>query len=71
MWIQLEENFQIGLGHLKAYKVEHGDYSVLASFKTEDGFTLGSWCSARRTDHKKSRLSQERIDALEALGFEL
>ena len=65
----MEEDFQIALGYLQAYKAEHGDCNVPARSKTEDGFRLGSWCSKRRKDYKKSRLSEERIDALEALGF--
>ena len=66
-----EEDYQIALGYLKAYKAEHGDCRVPAIFKAEDGFTLGSWCASRRADYNKSRLSEERIDALEALGFDL
>jgi hypothetical protein len=69
IWDRLEENYQIGLGYLKAYKAKHGDCVVLQHFKTEDGFTLGKWCSHRRGNYKNGKLSQERIDALEALGF--
>ena len=69
VWDPLEEDFQIGLGYLKAYKAEHGDCKVPSSFKTEDGFNLGNWCANRRGAYNKSELSQERIDALEALGF--
>ena len=68
-WDRLEEDYQIALGYLKAYKAEHRDCRMLYSFKTEDGFPLGSWCSSHRQDYKKGELSQERIDALEALGF--
>ena len=70
IWDQLEDDFQIGLGYLKAYKAEHGDCRVPRRFKTEDGFNLGTWCSSRRKDYIVGRLSQERIDALEALGFD-
>ena len=63
------EDFQIGLDYLKGYKVAHGDCSVVPRFKTEGGFRLGTWCISQRTDYKKGQLSQERIDALEALGF--
>ena len=66
-----EDKYQRGLGYLKAYKAEHGDCKMPPSFKTEDGFNLGSWCSSRRQDYKKGKLSEERIDVLEALGFDL
>jgi len=71
IWDQLEESFQTGLGYLSAYKAEHGDCVVPATFKAEDGFALGSWCAHRRTDYKNGKLSQERIDVLKALGFDL
>jgi hypothetical protein len=71
VWDPLEEDYQRALGYLKAYKAEHGDCRVPQSFKTEDGFNLGNWCANRRKAYKKGKLSQERIDALEALGFDL
>ena len=33
-------------------------------------FSLGSWCSARRTERNAGKLSEEHIIALDALGFE-
>ena len=32
-------------------------------------FKLGMWCAVRREDHRNSRLSKERIDELNDLGF--
>jgi hypothetical protein len=69
IWHPLEEDYQRGLGYLKAYKAEHGHCRVPSKSRTEDGFALGSWCAHRRSNYKKSQLSQERIGALEALGF--
>ena len=34
---------------------------------TEAGFRLGSWVVERRSDHKRRKLSLERIAALEAM----
>jgi len=67
----LEWDFQQGLRYLKAYEAHHGDCRVPQQFKTKDGFKLGIWCNNRRQDYKKGKLSQERIEALEALGFDL
>ena len=69
IWDPIEEVFQEGLRHLKAYKGEHGDCRVPYGFTTEDGFRLGRWVSHKRTDYKVGRVTQDRIDALNAVGF--
>ncbi|MEE2845109.1 MAG: Helicase associated domain protein [Gemmatimonadota bacterium] len=69
IWDPIEEVFQEGLRHLKAYKAEHGDCRVPYGFTTEDGFRLGRWVSHKRTDYKVGRVTQDRIDALNAVGF--
>ena len=69
IWDPNEDDYQRELGYLKAYKAEHGDCRVPASFTTEDGFKLGSWVSGSRSAYKNERLTQDRIDALNALGF--
>ena len=61
--------FWEGLGHLKAYRAERGDSKVPYRFKTKDGYKLGTWVSACRRDYKTGKLPQDRIDALDALGF--
>ena len=70
VWNPLEEDFQRALDYLKAYKAEHGDCNV-PKRSNLDGFNLGMWCGNQRTGYRVGRLSQERIDALEALGFDL
>ena len=69
IWDAAEDDFQQGLGSLKAYKEEHGDCRVPQTFKTEDGFNLGRWVGHRRREYNKKKLSAERIDALDQLGF--
>ena len=59
------------MGYLKTYRAKYGNCRVKQSFKTEDGFNLGTWCTSRRLEYRKGKLSQERIDVLEALGFDL
>jgi len=54
---------------LAAYVQEHGDARVPIAHSTPGGFTLESWCSNRRSDHKRGALDPERIAALDALGF--
>ena len=49
---------------LTKYKAEHGDCRIL---KREG--PLGEWVSQQRTAHKKGKLSDERAQELDALGF--
>ena len=37
------------------------------SYTTECGFKLGSWCDTQRSNKKKEKLSQEKIDLLEKI----
>ena len=69
IWDQLEDDYQKGLGYLKAYKTEHGDCRVPQRFRTKGGFQLGTWVTHRRNDYKVGRLTPDRIDALNKLGF--
>jgi len=69
VWDPVEDDYQRGLGYLKAYKAEHGHCRVPALFKTEDGFKLGYWVSNRRRDIPAGRLTQDRIDTLNEVGF--
>ena len=63
------ESFWERLGYLKAYKAEHGDCMVPDRLKIEGGFRLGWWVKRRRNEHKNERLTEDRVDALDALGF--
>ncbi len=69
IWDPIEHGFREGLSRLSVYKKEHRDCRVPHKFKTKDGYGLGLWVSNRRADYKRGKLSQERIEALEALGF--
>ena len=65
----VEELFNNGYNHLVEYYKEHGDCKVIASYHCSDGFFLGKWVSHRRGDYKHGKLSQDRIDKLNALNF--
>jgi superfamily II DNA or RNA helicase len=68
-WNPLQEDYQRGLTELAAYAAQHGTAQVPAGHQTASGFTLGTWCAARRGDWKAGRLSAERKAQLDALGF--
>ena len=53
---------------LVAYKQQHGDCNVPQKWRENP--TLGGWVSSLRTKYRTGRLSQERIERLDALGFE-
>ena len=50
----------------KAYRKDHGDLKVPASFVTQDGYSLGKWI---RNQRSAKTLSQERREKLNALGM--
>ncbi|MEZ0090128.1 helicase associated domain-containing protein [Streptacidiphilus sp. EB129] len=56
-----------GLTALHTYQAEHGHACPRTNHVTPDGFRLGGWINARRTDHANNRLSAERTTQLEAL----
>ena len=69
VWDVLEQGWNGAFRELQAYKTEHGTTLVPKSHTTEAGLKLGHWVSGQRLAKRKGRLSQERIDGLEKLGF--
>ena len=51
------------------YKQKYGNVDVPPKYQTEHGFSLGSWISAQRIQYKAGKLSEDRIQKLEALGI--
>ena len=60
-----EEAYQ----RLVVYKAEYGDFNVPVRYQTKDNFKLGRWVSNQRDKYKKGKLSVERIQRLETIGF--
>ena len=69
VWDPFGEEFARGLAALKAFVAEADHARVPVTHQTEDGFPLGRWVATRRRDHKRGRLSGERIAALDECGF--
>lgn len=65
-WDVLEEEFDQGLAHLRAFVSEYGHARVPARFENDDGFRLGGWVSARRKNYKNGKLTEAQIEKLEA-----
>jgi len=66
-WDPYRENFQRGLDELRAFVAREGHARVPQTHTTASGFHLGSWVSARRSEHGAGALSAERVTALEAI----
>jgi superfamily II DNA or RNA helicase len=70
VWDQLQHEFERALAELAAYAVAHGNARVPQDYATHNGYRLGSWCSDQRKRYRRGKLSVERVQALEALGFD-
>jgi hypothetical protein len=51
------------------YRDEFGDANAPHDYKTTEGFRLGSWQNDQRQNYKKGKLSPDRIERLEKIGF--
>ena len=63
--ISWDEAFQ----ELLAFKAECGTCLVPQNHKTASGFRLGRWVDNQRRAQRTGKLSQEKFDRLEAIGF--
>jgi superfamily II DNA or RNA helicase len=66
VWDPFEADWDEGFGHLKIYKEHEGHCFVPATYN-QHGFRLGGWVRSQRSH--KDRLSEERRQRLEQLGF--
>ena len=69
VWDPLQLDFDRGLAELAQYVAQNGHARVPIKHLTATGFKLGMWCSVRRKEANRGRLSAERVAALDALGF--
>lgn len=53
----------------KQYYVENGNLLIPGTYKTNDGVKLGMWISRQRRDYINNKLSNDRIELLEAIGM--
>ena len=66
-WERREEKFEKGFTETLLYKARTGDLNAPNSYKTAEGYYLGSWQSDKRA--RKGKLSPEQIKRLEEIGF--
>ncbi|KAJ1449287.1 helicase associated domain-containing protein [Pelagophyceae sp. CCMP2097] len=68
-WSTLADCWDAHFELLQDYRAEHGHCGVPQRFAAADGITLGAWVGRQRTAYKAGKLSPERIERLEAVGF--
>ena len=69
VWDPHDANYRIGVDHLRAYTAAEGHADVPAAHVADDGFTLGTWVSSRRSERRAGTLTPVRIAELDALGM--
>jgi hypothetical protein len=68
-WSILDEKFEKGFRETLEYKKQFGNPNTPFYYKTPDGYALGKWQSHQRYNYLKGKLSQDRVNKLEEIGF--
>jgi superfamily II DNA or RNA helicase len=67
LWDLNDEDWESGFQHLMQYQTENGNSLVPSTFKSADGYRLGSWVNTQRTTGPS--MSPDRKGRLDSLGF--
>ena len=68
VWEQLELKWEEMFNALNEYKKIHGNCNVPKDYREYK--KLGTWVGRQRTNYQNSKLSEDRIERLEEIGFE-
>ena len=70
---ETEDPWEVGFSHAEAFFRNNGNLNVSTKYKSDDGYTLGSWIANQRTNHNNPReyhkLSTEQSRRLEEIGM--
>jgi len=69
IWELFEELFEEGFQETLLYKERAGNPNASQGYKTTEGYSLGTWQSSQRLKYKKGKLSPDKIERLEKIGF--
>ncbi|MDX5929436.1 helicase associated domain-containing protein [Acidiphilium acidophilum] len=61
------EQWEKGIEALRAFVEREGHTSIRHKHVEPDGFKLGHWACARRTEYRQGNLSDKRIEELESI----
>jgi succinate dehydrogenase flavin-adding protein (antitoxin of CptAB toxin-antitoxin module) len=67
VWDPFTEQWEEGFSSLKSFKAREGHCRVPSIHKEDDGYRLGQWVGVQR--NVKDRLSEDRMERLNSLGF--
>lgn len=68
-WNRFDARWEQGYACALAYRQQHGDLKVAASYETDDGFCLGSWIRGQRSKFKAGKLTEDQIRRLNELDM--
>ena len=68
-WDRFESKWETGFSYAKKYIEEYGDINRVPSDFRYGDFRLNVWLRAQRERKRKGKLSDERIEKLESIGF--
>ena len=69
VWSRTDEQWETGLRELRQYQERYGTANAPYGYVTESGFNLGAWLGNQRSRRKAGKLSDERIQQLNALNM--
>ncbi|MGG1650475.1 Helicase associated domain protein [Paenibacillus sp. NRS-1775] len=70
VWDKYDEKWTKAIELMNEYKNKHGHCNVPYKYIDKGGVKLGFWVNCQRTLKKNNKLSQERIDKLNSIGFQ-
>ena len=71
VWDEREEQWDLGFTHLQEYFVKQKNWLVPATYKSPDGFQLGTWVSRQRTTKDvMSSARRKKLDSLDGWMWE-
>jgi len=69
IWDMTEEQFERGFQQTLLYKERTGNTNAPTGYKTAEGYWLGSWQRNQMKLYKIGKISPDRIERLEEIGF--
>jgi len=69
IWNIFEHRWNKGYEETRKYKEKYGVANCPKRYVTEDDYGLGTWQGEQKKSYKKGKLSRERIEKLEKIGF--
>jgi len=69
IWNTIDQQWEDGFLHYEEYVKQTGSNIIIQTYKTLDGYNLGSWANTQRFNYKNGNFSSERKKRLDELGF--